>query len=78
MDAQIGLGQIYSADYSPLYNKAEAYKWLGIATQLGNMNAAVAREQLAERLTAGEVIEFDGMVNIWMENHAGMVASDQD
>ena len=78
MDAQIGLGQIYSADYSPLYNKAEAYKWLGIATHLGNMNAAVAREDLAESLTADEVIEFDVMVNSWIENHGGLFASDLD
>ena len=78
MGAQIGLGQIYSADYSPLYNKAEAYKWLGIASHLGNMNASVARETLAENLTADEVIEFDGLVNVWIENHGGMFASDHD
>ena len=77
VDAQIGLGQIYSADYSPLYDKAQAYKWLGVASQLGNMNATVAREDLAERLTADEIIEFDGMVNVWMEDHGDIVASDQ-
>jgi len=78
VDAQIGLGQIYAADYSPLYDKAKAYKWLGIATYLGNMNAAVARDTLAENLTTDEVLEYEGAVNVWMEAHGGMFASDEE
>jgi TPR repeat protein len=77
IDAQLGLAQIYSADYSPLYDKAAAYKWYSIATNLGSMNAAVEREDLAKKLTADEVIDIDGAVNSWMESHGGLVASDQ-
>ena len=77
-EAQISLGLIYAADYSPLYNKEEAYKWLSIADRLGDLNAGPKREDQAERLSADEVIEADGMVNIWFESHGGMVASDDE
>lgn len=77
-EAQISLGLIYAADYSPLYNKEEAYKWLSIADQLGDLNAGPKREDQAARLTADEVIEADGMVSIWFESHGGMVASDDE
>jgi len=77
-EAQIALGLIYAADYSPLYNKEEAYKWLSIADRLGDLNAGPKREDQASRLTADEVIEADGMVNIWLESRGGMVASDDE
>ena len=77
-EAQIALGVIYGADYSPLYNKTEAYKWFSIADRLGDLNAGSKREDLAVKLTADEAIEADGVVNIWFESHGGMVASDQD
>ncbi len=77
-EAQIALGVIYAADYSPLYNKEEAYKWFSIADRLGDMNAAPKRDDLARKFTADEAIEADGIVNVWFESHGGMVASDQD
>ncbi len=77
-EAQIALGVIYAADYSPLYNKEEAYKWFSIADRLGDLNAAPKRDDLARKFTADEAIEADGIVNIWFESHGGMVASDQD
>lgn len=75
--AQMGLAQICAAEWSPMYDKVEAYKWFSIATQLGNMNAAVAREDLASDLTADEVIEIDGIVNVWMEDNGALVAIDE-
>lgn len=77
VDAQMGLAQICAAEWSPLYDKIEAYKWFSIAMQLGNMNAAVAREDLAGDLSADEVIEIDGIVNIWMEDNGALVAIDE-
>ena len=77
-EAQIALGVIYAADYSPLYNKEEAYKWFSIADRLGDLNAAPKREDLAVKLTADEAVEADGIVNIWFESHSGIVASDQN
>ena len=77
-EAQIALGVIYAADYSPLYNKEEAYKWFSIADRLGDLNAAPKRDDLARNLTADEAIEADGIVNVWFESYGGMVASDQD
>ena len=77
-EAQIALGVIYAADYSPLYNKEEAYKWFSIADRLGDLNAAPKRDDLARKFTADEAIEADGIVNVWFESHGGMVASDQD
>lgn len=77
-EAQISLGLIYAADYSALYNKEEAYKWLSIADRLGDLNAGPKREDQAARLTADEVIEADGMVSIWFESYGGMVASDDE
>lgn len=77
-EAQIALGVIFAADYSPLYNKEEAYKWFSIADRLGDLNAGPKRDDLARKFTADEAIEADGIVNVWFESHGGMVASDQD
>ena len=77
IESAMGLGQLCAAEWSPLFDRAEAYKWFSIATNLGNMNAAVEREDLARKLTADEVIEIDGMVNIWLEGHGGLVAIDE-
>ena len=77
-EAQIALGLIYAADYSPLYNKEEAYKWFSVADRLGDLNAGPKREDQAARLSADEIIEADGMVSIWFENHGGMVATDDE
>ncbi len=77
-EAQIALGLIYAADYSPLYNKEEAYKWFSVADRLGDLNAGPKREDQAARLSADEIIEADGMVSIWFENHGGIVATDDE
>ena len=77
-EAQISLGLIYAADYSPLYNKAEAYKWFSVAARLGDLNAGPKRDDQAARLSADEVIEADGMVSIWIESYGSMVASDDE
>ncbi len=76
-EAQIALGLIYAADYSPLYDKLEAYKWFSVADRLGDLNAGPKREDQATRLSADEVIEADGRVSIWFESHGSMVASDE-
>jgi uncharacterized protein len=77
-EAQIALGLIYAADYSPLYDKLEAYKWFSVADRLGDLNAGPKREDQAARLSADEIIEADGMVGIWFESHGSMVASDEN
>ena len=75
--AQMGLGQLCAASWSPLFDKVDAYKWFSIAMYLGNMNAAVARDDLAPELSQDEIIEVDGIVNIWMEGHGALVAIDE-
>ncbi len=72
--AQIALGRYYALDFLDSYDPIEAYKWFTLAEALGDVDAAVKREFIASRMTSDQVIEADGLVNIWMDRHRTLFA----
>ncbi len=72
--AQIALGRFYALDFLDSYDPIEAYKWFTLAEALGDVDAAVKREFIASRMTSDQVIEADGLVNIWMDRHRTLFA----
>ena len=72
--AQMALGRYYALDFLDSYDPIEAYKWFSLAEKLGNVDAAVKREFIASRMTSDQVIEADGLVNVWMDRHRTLFA----
>ena len=72
--AQIALGRFYALDFLDTYDPVEAYKWFSLAEKLGDVDAGVKREFIASRMTADQVIEADGLVNVWMDAHETLFA----
>ena len=74
--AQIALGRYYALDFLDSYDPIEAYKWFSLAEALGDVDAADKREFIASRMTSDQVIEADGLVNIWMDRHRTLFADE--
>ena len=72
--AQIALGRFYALDFLDTYDPIEAYKWFTLAEALGDVDAADKREFIATRMTSNQVIEGDGLVNVWMDRHKTLFA----
>ena len=72
--AQIALGRYYALDFLDSFDPVEAYKWFTLAEALGDVDAADKREFIASRMTSDQVIEADGLVNIWMDRHRTLFA----
>ncbi len=72
--AQIALGRYYALDFLDSYDPIEAYKWFTLAEALGDVDAVDKREFIASRMTSDQVIEADGLVNIWMDRHRTLFA----
>ncbi len=73
--AQLALGRVYAMDFSEKYDPITAYKWFAVAAKFGDLDAKTKVEFLASRMTADQVIEADGLVNVWMESHESLLAS---
>lgn len=74
--AQLALGRVFSLDFSERYDPIEAYKWFALATKFGDIDAKTKLEFLATNMTSEQVIEADGLVNIWMQSHESLIAND--
>jgi len=73
--AQLALGRVYAMDFSDKYDPIEAYKWFTLAAKFGDLDAKAKLDLLASRMTSDQVIEADGYVNVWMESHESLLAS---
>lgn len=73
--AQMALGRHYAMDFADSYDPVEAYKWFALAAKLGDFEARSKVDFLASRMTADQVIEADGYVNVWLEGHESLLAS---
>jgi hypothetical protein len=62
-------------DYSEKYDAVEAYKWFSLATQFGDLDAKSKLEFLESRMTPEQVAEASEHVNLWMESHKALQAS---
>ena len=73
--AQMALGRYYAMDFADSYDPVEAYKWFSLAAKLGDFEAKSRVDFLASRMTSDQVIEADGYVNVWLEGHESLLAS---
>jgi TPR repeat protein len=72
--AQVSLGTMYQNGFSVEQDKIEALKWFTIAVKLGDADARMHQEYLAERMPAEELAEVDADVNAWFNDHQTMLA----
>ncbi|MDH3616538.1 MAG: sel1 repeat family protein [Gammaproteobacteria bacterium] len=73
--AQLALGRVYAMDYSEKFDAVEAYKWFSLAAKFGDLDAKSKLEFLESRMTSEQVAEANEHVNLWMESHKALQAS---
>jgi len=74
MPAQVSLGTMYQNGFTVEQDKIEALKWFTVAVKLGDEDARVHQEYLAERMPAEELAKADAKVNAWFNDHQTMLA----
>ena len=72
--AQVSLGTMYQNGFSVEQDKVEALKWFSVAVKLGDDDARVHQEYLAERMPPEELARADADVNAWFSDHQTMLA----
>lgn len=72
--AQVSLGTMYQNGFSVEQDKIEALKWFSVAVKLGDEDARVHQEYLAERMPAEELAKADAKVNAWFSDNQTMLA----
>jgi TPR repeat protein len=72
--AQVSLGTMYQNGFSVEQDKVEALKWFSVAVKLGDNDARVHQEYLAERMPPEELARADADVNAWFSDHQTMLA----
>lgn len=73
-EAMIALGRHFAMDFSDAYDPVQAYKWFSLAHAHENIDAGVKREEIASRMTAEQVAEGNGLVELWSSEHAERLA----
>ena len=73
--AQMALGRFYAMDFAESFDPIMAFKWFTIASKMGDYDAKSKADFVASRMTAEQVMEAEEHVNIWMESHQGLHAS---
>jgi hypothetical protein len=73
--AQLALGRVYAMDYSEKFDAVEAHKWFSLAAKFGDLDAKTKLEFLESRMTAEQVADANDRVNLWMESHKALQAS---
>ena len=74
--AQMALGRFYAMDFADSYDPVKAYKWFTLAAKLGDYEAKSKVDFLASRMTSDQISEADGLVNVWLQGHKGLLVSD--
>ena len=72
--AQVSLGTMYQNGFSVAQDKVEALKWFTIAVRLGDDDARVHQEYLAERMPPEQLSKADADTNAWFTDHRTMLA----
>ena len=72
--AQVSLGTMYQNGFSVAQDKIEALKWFTIAVRLGDDDARLHQEYLAERMPPAELAKADAETNAWFTDHQTMLA----
>lgn len=74
VEAMLALGRYYAMDFSDDYDPVQAYKWYGLASLLGDLSAGVIRDETAAHLTVEQVTEANGLIEIWSNSNAELLA----
>ena len=72
--AQVSLGTMYQNGFSVAQDKVEALKWFTVAVRLGDDDARMHQEYLAERMPPEELAKADAETNAWFTDHRTMLA----
>jgi len=73
-EAMVALGRHFAMDFSEAYDPVLAYKWFSLAAMLDDIDAKVKRENIAEKLTVEQVADGNSMVELWSNDHTGLLA----
>jgi TPR repeat protein len=68
-DAQFNLGLMYRDGRGVPQDDAAAYMWLTLATAQGDKKAKEIRDNLAKRMTHGQIEEATLLVREWRREH---------
>jgi TPR repeat protein len=74
VQAMMALGRYYEMDYCEDYDPVAAFKWYGIAQMLGDIDAGARRDMLADNMTAEQVAQANGLVEVWSVGHTELLA----
>ena len=72
--AQVSVGTMYQNGFSVEQDKVEALKWFSVAVKLGDEDARMHQQYLAERMPAEELAKADAEVGAWFNDHQTMLA----
>ena len=75
-EAMINVGSMYQNGFSVEQDKVEALKWFTIAVRLGDQDAAMKQEYLAERLPEEQLVAADAAVTQWLTENETVLAND--
>lgn len=73
-EAQVSVGTMYQNGFSVEQDKVEALKWFSVAMRLGDDDARMHQEYLAERMPAEELAKADAEATAWFNDHQTMLA----
>ena len=74
--AQTSLSKMYAGGRGVDQDKVQAHRWYAIALELGDVDAGFKRDQIAEKLSAEELLEADRLADAWIESHRNLLARD--
>ncbi len=74
VEAMMALGRFYAMDFASDYDPVKAYKWYGVASLMGDVDANSRRDEVAADLTAEQVNDADGQIKLWTNSNAELLA----
>jgi TPR repeat protein len=69
--AAINLGMLHQNGWGVRLDYAEAYKWYAIAAGRGDNRSRDAMKELAQIMTAAQIVEGRKRAASWVEQHRG-------
>lgn len=73
VEAMMALGRYFAMDFCEDYDPVVAFKWYGIAEMLGDLDAPMKRQSVATNMTAEQIAEANGMVDLWSNSNSNLL-----
>ena len=70
------LGRLYNRSSEAYRNVVEAHKWLDLAANLSNTDAAAERDTLADVMTQAQISQARALASSWRAQPAGQIVQD--